>query len=549
MAESEVWKLIKKFCSQNSGTISWYILFSAMGKAVETLLIPRLLAKIFTEINDFSALKRNIFFFLIVFTVEKILYLASTYINKRIEPRLTSFLTVEFIEAIFRKYETTHMPIDVAVTMEKINIIRQVLEDLIYYVYKLIPVLIVIVVTIISVFVVNIKLGFFVLTSMIALTIILYNIPKPKDVTKQKDAMYIYIEDIFRNMEIISSNEGGLPTAKRGITSRVESLGRNRIKTGNKVGFNQGIGYLVSTLLYIGSIIFLYKLYKKGEVSTKTFEAYILTLGNLFKLAYDISYYLPDFMHNIQILMHNAPFINELFSYKHKDGIDVDIAPSDILFDNVTFNFGSNNILTNFSYRIQSGNILVLYGTSGSGKTTFTNLILDILQPTQGNIFIGEYTTDELSKKSIRCHIANVGQNTTSLLRISIYSNIIYGFEDTPELRAKVEALVEEYNLHRIFVHPDFLDLPVGKGGLTLSGGQKQIVHLLHAAINNKAEVIILDEPTSALDSNSKQDIIRLIRHLNAKGRTIILITHDPEMKAICNSVLSFQAARNPIEE
>lgn len=549
MAESEVWKLIKKFCIQNSGTISWYILFSAMGKAIETLLIPRLLAKIFTEVNDFEALKKNIFFFLIVFTVEKILYLASTYINKRIEPQLTSFLTVEFIEAIFRKYETTHMPIDVAVTMEKINIIRQVLEDLIYYVYKLIPVLIVLVVTVISVFVVNIKLGFFVLTSMIALTIILCSIPKPKDNTREKDAMYVYMEDIFRNMEIISSNEGGLPTAKRGITSRVKSLGRNRTKTGNKVGFNQGIGYLVSTLLYVGSIIFLYKLYKKGEVSTKTFEAYILTLGHLFKLAYDISYYLPDFMHNIQVLMHNAPFINELFSYKHKDGIDVDIPSSDIVFDNVTFGFSSSNILTNFDYRIHRGDMLALYGTSGSGKTTFTNLVLDILQPTEGDIFIGEYAVEQLSKKSIRCHIANVAQNTTSLLRISIYSNIIYGFEDTPQLRAKVEALTQEYNLHRIFVHPNFLDLPVGKGGLTLSGGQKQIVHLLHAAINNKAEVIILDEPTSALDSVSKQDIIRLIRVLNEEGRTIILITHDPQIKSICKSVLSFQAGRNPVPE
>jgi ABC-type multidrug transport system fused ATPase/permease subunit len=310
MPESEVWKLIKKFVGQNKGTITWYILFSALGHAIETLLIPRLLAKIFTEVHDMKALKKNIFFFLIVFVVEKIFYLASTYVNKRIEPTLTSFLSVEFIDAIFIKYENTHQPIDVAVTMEKITIVRQLLEDLIYYVYKLIPIILVLVTTIITVFVLNVKLGLFVLTSIIALAIIIVSIPKPKDNTKEKDAMYVYLEDIFQNMEIISSNEGGMPTAKRGINSRIKDLGRSRIKTGNKVGFNQGVGYLVSTILYIVSIIFLYQLYRKGEISTKNFEAYILTLGHLFKLAYDISYYLPDFMRGIQMIM-----LHSLMSY------------------------------------------------------------------------------------------------------------------------------------------------------------------------------------------------------------------------------------------
>ena len=150
MVDSNVWDLIKKFCLNNKGTISSYVLFSVSTQTIEAIAIPRLLAKIFTEINDFEALKRNIFYFLVVFSVQKIFYVLSNFMNRKIEPSLTSFLTVEFVQGIFRKYEATHKPIDVAITMEKITCIRQALEDCIYYIYKLVPVIIVLIITLVT---------------------------------------------------------------------------------------------------------------------------------------------------------------------------------------------------------------------------------------------------------------------------------------------------------------------------------------------------------------------------------------------------------------
>lgn len=547
MVDSNVWDLIKKFCINNKGTISSYVLFSVLGHTIEAIAIPRLLAKIFTEIDDFEDLKKNIFYFLVVFSVQKIFYVLSNFMNRKIEPSLTSFLTVEFVQGIFRKYEATHKPIDVAITMEKITCIRQALEDCIYYIYKLVPVIIVLIITLVTIFYISIKLGLFVLTSILCLIIVVIMIKKPKDDTKAKDAMFKYLEDIFINIYLVSSSENGIATAEKNIVSQVENLKQARIRTSFRVGYNQAIGYLLATFLYVGSIIFLYKLYRKGEVSTKTFEANLLTLGHLYKLAYDMAYYLPDFMRNVQIIKSNGVFVSELFSYRSKVGKSLELKNIDITFDNVSFNYKGNKILDKFSYTIPEGSMLALWGKSGSGKSTFTNLMLDILQAKEGNIYLGEQSITDLNKKTIKKYISNVAQNTSSLMTTSIYENIIFGFEDSIELRNTIEEIAVKYNITKIFNYTNFLDVQVDKGGTSLSGGQRQIIHLLHAVINPHAKVIILDEPTSALDEESKNNILRLLSDLNNQGRTIIVITHDDIVKKTCNRTLTFRKGSNPI--
>src|SRR5690606_20344460 len=112
-------------------------------------------------------------------------------------------------------------------------------------------------------------------------------------------------------------------------------------------------------------------------------------------------------------------------------------------------------------------------------------------------------------------HLSFVKQNNNFLMQMSIYENIIFGTEDSEELRGKVEALSREYGISEIFKDENYLDIQVLKGCQNLSGGQKQCVHLLRAIIIDSSKVLILDEPTSALDSNSQDNIIRLIKDIN----------------------------------
>ena len=92
-----------------------------------------------------------------------------------------------------------------------------------------------------------------------------------------------------------------------------------------------------------------------------------------------------------------------------------------------------------------------------------------------------------------------------------------------------------------------FLSKLAGKHGQTLSGGQKQIVHLLRLMINKKNKIIILDEPTSALDGLSRNYVINYLKFLNSMGKTIIIITHDDVLKSFSDYILYFDFGKNPL--
>ena len=92
-----------------------------------------------------------------------------------------------------------------------------------------------------------------------------------------------------------------------------------------------------------------------------------------------------------------------------------------------------------------------------------------------------------------------------------------------------------------------FLDEEVGKLGENLSGGQKQIIHLLRLDLNQVSTTVILDEPSAALDDKTRESASRYIKYLNSKGKTIILITHDDFYKEICDKMLMFSNSENPI--
>jgi ABC-type multidrug transport system fused ATPase/permease subunit len=135
------------------------------------------------------------------------------------------------------------------------------------------------------------------------------------------------------------------------------------------------------------------------------------------------------------------------------------------------------------------------------------------------------------------------------LLHDTLYHNMTYGLVNSPELRTKVEDIFKTYKLQTIFQADDFkfLDNSVGKGGELLSGGQRQVIHLIRCFLNTSAKILILDEPTSALDRHHKTIIGKLLQDIHKQGKTILLITHDDTI--ISPHVLKFQYPDNPVLE
>ena len=94
-----------------------------------------------------------------------------------------------------------------------------------------------------------------------------------------------------------------------------------------------------------------------------------------------------------------------------------------------------------------------------------------------------------------------------------------------------------------------FLDEEAGKLGENLSGGQKQIIHLLRLNLNTTSKIVILDEPSSALDDRTRESASKYIKYLKSKQKTILLITHDDYYKNLCDNLLKFSSDENPIFE
>jgi ABC-type multidrug transport system fused ATPase/permease subunit len=194
-----------------------------------------------------------------------------------------------------------------------------------------------------------------------------------------------------------------------------------------------------------------------------------------------------------------------------------------ILFDDVHFAYhGDEAVLRGMSFVAEAGKMTALVGPSGGGKSTIFNLILRFYEFDHGKIVIDEQDITQVSRRSLRQHIAFVGQDVF-LFKGSIRDNIAFGKPAASEDEI-VAAAKGAYAHDFIMSFPRGYDTPVGEHGLQLSGGQRQRIAIARALIKN-APIILLDEATAALDSESELQVREAMGHL-FRGRTTLAIAH-----------------------
>ena len=214
-----------------------------------------------------------------------------------------------------------------------------------------------------------------------------------------------------------------------------------------------------------------------------------------------------------------------------------------IVFNNISFSYNARDkeILNSVNFIINKGDKVGLIGKTGSGKTTLIDILIGLLIPTSGEIFIDGINL----KKNItswRSSVAYVPQNIF-LTDSSIAENIAFGIDPNS---IDLERLKESAKKAQI---KDFIEsLPrgyetyVGERGAKLSGGQLQRIGIARALYKQKS-IIIFDEATSALDENTEKELIQTINSLG-KGTTLIMITHRLSTIKNCNKVLKLEDGR-----
>jgi len=187
------------------------------------------------------------------------------------------------------------------------------------------------------------------------------------------------------------------------------------------------------------------------------------------------------------------------------------------------------------SVEIGAGEFTSIMGPSGSGKSTMMNIIGCLDRPTSGQYFldgkeIGVYNDDELAITRNK-KIGFIFQNFNLLPRLSALDNVAL-----PLVYAGVTE-VERAKRAREALTAVGLGDRVGHRPTEMSGGQRQRVAIARALINQPA-IVMADEPTGNLDSKSSYEIMDIFRELNEAGKTIVMVTHEPDIAELTKRIL-----------
>ncbi len=208
-----------------------------------------------------------------------------------------------------------------------------------------------------------------------------------------------------------------------------------------------------------------------------------------------------------------------------------------------TYRIGDSEfpVLKGINLGIERGDFMALMGPSGSGKSTLMNIVGCLDRPTRGRFMllgqdVSRLPDDELARIR-REELGFIFQTFNLIGRISVLKNVevpmMLGEVPSEKRRERALELLRSVDLeHRIDFSP-----------LRISGGERQRVAIARALANDP-KIIIADEPTGNLDLKSSDEVMKIMKNLHDEGRTIIMVTHNPEITKDCNRVIKLRDGR-----
>ena len=227
-----------------------------------------------------------------------------------------------------------------------------------------------------------------------------------------------------------------------------------------------------------------------------------------------------------------------------KDGL---IFKDKIQFDKVSFSYDENkHVIQDLNLVISKGDFLGVIGKTGSGKSTFLDLLMGFQSPTLGAISVDGLHLDSNNIQYWQCKIAHVPQNIF-LADLSFLENVAFGVPRGDIDVARVMGAIRGAQLVE-FVNslPNGLDTLVGEHGSMLSGGQRQRLGIARALYKN-AELIIFDEGTSALDRITEEAVLESIQCLRRANQnlTVVMVSHNLEALKNCTNIIEMRVWSN----
>lgn len=209
-----------------------------------------------------------------------------------------------------------------------------------------------------------------------------------------------------------------------------------------------------------------------------------------------------------------------------------------IQINHLSYAYTDTPVLKNVSFEIKENEIVGLLGLSGSGKTTLLKILSGLLQPDKGTYTIESYLAYEKGKRNpiLVNDLGVVFQDYNLFMHMTVLDNLALPY------RLRYKTSKDESKLVALELLEQFgLSEHINKYPNECSGGQQQRIAIARALILNP-RVLLIDEPTAALDQENTEIVTRLLKELNKKGLTVVVITHDlPFAQSICQRVIELK--------
>ena len=294
------------------------------------------------------------------------------------------------------------------------------------------------------------------------------------------------------------------------------------------------------TILFVVTVMYFF-----SNMGEQSYKEYLPILGVFGASAVRIVPSIGKILANLQNLRFSKVSTNSIkenlvnfeIVEKNNEVIEKLNFKSEISFENVSLKHEtkSENILEKINLKIQKGQTIGIIGESGSGKSTIIDIILGLILPTEGAVYVDGANINK-NIKGWRKNIGYVSQNLF-LVDDTIEKNITFLFNGEEFDKQKLNKIIENVQLGKFIKQlPEGIKTEIGERGLRISGGEKQRIVIARILFNNP-NILIFDESTNALDVETENKIIDLIYKFKEENKTIIFVSHRKNTLEKCDHI------------
>ncbi|MDP3726661.1 MAG: ABC transporter ATP-binding protein [bacterium] len=346
---------------------------------------------------------------------------------------------------------------------------------------------------------------------------------------KMRDLSKIFSVEVRSVAHFVNENIIGVKTVKAiAAENEVIASGNARFELLRKLELKRSLlGTIFPHFFQPFSVIFILALfafsYKAGTFNPASFIVIVYLIQRIFSQVQSLQSHTETIFNSIPYVEHLLFYKGQVLKYKEEVGGTKSFRFTDSFsFNNVSFGYGDQEILSRTSFTVPKGSFVGLIGPSGSGKTTIVDIALRLFKPNAGDVLLDGVPAPLINLNEWRTNIGYVSQDI-HLINDTVENNIRF-FDDSMGHDTIIEVAKQANIYDVIEALPEKFSSIVGERGVHFSAGQRQRI-VIARVLARKPQFLILDEATSALDNESEKRIQEVIENLKGKI-TVLAIAH-----------------------